>query len=263
MSDEASLFKDGASYERLMGRWSRLVGRQFLEWLAPATNLSWLDVGCGNGAFTEEIIARAAPAKVTAVDPSDGQLAFARTRPGAKFVEFRLADAQRLPFEDRSFDVVAMALVISFLPDPAKAVAEMVRVARPGGTVASYMWDLSIGGLPIEPIYRALRKVGSAAPQPQSPAASTRPAEQDLWTKAGLEAVETRHIRIDAVFASFDDYWDANTVPVGPQGAVINRMLPEARERLRNELRRELIPGHDGRVTVPGVASAVKGRVPQ
>jgi ubiquinone/menaquinone biosynthesis C-methylase UbiE len=263
MSDEASLFNDGADYERLMGRWSRLIGRQFLDWLAPAKGLSWLDVGCGNGAFAEEIIARCAPAKVSAVDPSEGQIAFAGTRPSAKIAEFRVADAQSLPFEHRSFDVVAMALVISFVPDPAKAVAEMVRVARPGGTVASYMWDLSMAGSPLEPIYRAISKVGSAAPRPRSQAVSTRPAQQELWTKAGLQAVETRHMRTEAIFSSVEDYWEATAVPVGPQGMVINRLSPEARERLRDALRHELTPGPDGRIAVPCVASAVKGRVPQ
>ena len=263
MSDTASEFTNGAAYERLMGRWSRLIGQQFLDWVAPAKNLSWLDVGCGNGAFTEEIIARCVPARVAAIDPSEGQLAYARTRSQAKVAEFKVGDAQSLPFPDRSFDIVEMALVIAFVADPAKAVAEMVRVARPGGTVATYMWDLSIGGLPIEPIYRALSKVGSEAPHPQSRAASTRPALQELWTRAGLQAVETRHIRIETIYSSFEDYWDASTVPVGPQGVVISRMSPEARERLRNELRQELATGPDGRITVPGIASAVKGRVPQ
>src|SRR5215469_13707834 len=128
MREADKLFTDGEAYERLMGRWSRKVGKLFLDWLDAPKSLSWLDVGCGNGAFTEEIIARCAPAKVTAVDPSEGQLGYAQTRPGAKLAEFRVADAQSLPFENRDFDVVAMALAISFIPDPAKAVAEMVRV---------------------------------------------------------------------------------------------------------------------------------------
>ena len=129
--DKAELFTDGEAYERMMGRWSRLVGETFLAWLDLPNGLRWLDVGCGNGAFTEEIIARCTPATVMAIDPSDEQLAFARTRPGAKMAEFLTGDAQKLSFGDGTFDVAIMALVVAFLPDPAKAVAEMARVVRP------------------------------------------------------------------------------------------------------------------------------------
>jgi SAM-dependent methyltransferase len=263
VSEATGQFDDGAAYERLMGRWSKLVGQEFLDWIAPANGLSWLDVGCGNGAFTEEIIARYAPAKVAAVDPSEGQLAYARTRPGAKPAEFRVADAQSLPFDSCSFDVVAMALAISFVPDPAKGASEMARVARPGSTVATYMWDFSIGGAPVEPIYRALRAIGVEPPKPPSAAVATLDGLRALWTKAGLQAVEVKHIHIDAVFASFADYWDSNSAPSGPQGVLISRMPPDQRERVHETLRAQLTPGADGRVTVPAVASAVKGKVPQ
>src|SRR5215510_10902650 len=117
MGEADKLFTDGEAYERLMGRWSREVGKLFLDWLHAPNNLSWLDVGCGNGAFTEEIIARFTPAAVTAVDPSDDQLAYARTRPGVKMTNFQVGDAQNLPFADRTFDIATMALVISFCDD--------------------------------------------------------------------------------------------------------------------------------------------------
>jgi SAM-dependent methyltransferase len=255
-------FNDGEMYERLMGRWSKLVGQHFLDWVAPAKGLAWLDVGCGNGAFTEEIIARHAPAQVAAIDPSDGQLAYARTRPGATLAEFRVADAQSLPFANRTFDIVAMALVISFVPDPAKSASEMARVARPGSTVATYMWDFSVGGAPVEPIYNALRAIGVEPPKPPSATVATPEGLHALWRKAGLEAVEAKHIRIDAVFDSFDDYWISNSAPSGPQGVLISRMAPDQRERVHEALRMQLKPGADGRVTVPAVASAVKGKVP-
>src|SRR3954454_9856047 len=125
MTEAPGMFNDGAVYERLMGRWSQLAGTTFLEWLALPKGLKWLDVGCGNGAFTETLIAKNAPAEVTGIDPSEGQLAYARTRPGAKLAKFQLAGAQDLPFAGKSFDAAIMALVISFVPDPAKAVSEM------------------------------------------------------------------------------------------------------------------------------------------
>lgn len=155
MGQADKLFTDGEAYERMMGRWSRLVGEVFLDWLDIPKDLRWLDVGCGNGAFTEEVFARCARSAVIAIDPSDDQLAHARTRHGAKTAEFRDGDAQKLAFDAGSFDVAVMALVISFLPAPALAAAEMARVVRPGGWVATYMWDLPGGGVPVDPIYKA------------------------------------------------------------------------------------------------------------
>ena len=156
MSDAGQLFDDGQAYERLMGRWSRLVGEQFLDWLDLPKGLRWLDAGCGNGAFTETLIERCAPSTVAAIDPSEGQLAYARTRPGTTMAQFHVGDAQALPFDDDSFDAATMALVMAFLPDAAKAVAELARVVRPGGWVATYMWDI--------PAERSRRSIRSMSP---------------------------------------------------------------------------------------------------
>lgn len=136
MSDQQIRFQDGAAYERGMGVWSRLAGETFLAWLAPQTGLRWIDVGCGSGAFTELLARTCAPSELHGVDPSDGQLSFARGRPGAHGATFQLGDAMALPFTDDRFDAAVMALVIFFVPDPAKGVAEMARVVRPGGLVA-------------------------------------------------------------------------------------------------------------------------------
>src|SRR6202048_2751618 len=149
MAEPQIRFDNGAAYERMMGVWSRLAGEVFLDWLAPGAGLRWIDVGCGNGAFTELIVASHAPAEVQGIDPSDGQLAYARTRSGAQMAEFRKGDAMALPFPDRSFDVAIMALVIFFVPEPAKGVAEMVRVVAPGGEIAAYAWDIAGGGFPL------------------------------------------------------------------------------------------------------------------
>jgi ubiquinone/menaquinone biosynthesis C-methylase UbiE len=107
-------FDDGAAYERIMGAWSRLVGEIFLDWVAPRPGLRWVDVGCGNGAFTELLVERCAPAEVQGVDPSEGQLKYAQARPATRFAEFRQGDAMALPFPARKFDAAVMALVIFF-----------------------------------------------------------------------------------------------------------------------------------------------------
>jgi len=255
------LFSDGEIYERLMGRWSRLAGKTFLAWLDTPKNLQWLDVGCGNGAFTEELIAHCAPATVVAIDPSNDQLAYARTLPGAKIADFRVGDAQELPFSDASFDVATMALVISFLRDPAKAVSEMARVVRPGGWVAAYMWDIPGGGTPVDPIYVEMESMGMTSVRPSNPAVSRREIMQELWRKTGLDSVETRVIRIPVLYSDFNDFWDSNTAPIGPQGKLIDGMSGSAKEELRARLRRRLSATLDGRIVYESYANAAKGRV--
>jgi ubiquinone/menaquinone biosynthesis C-methylase UbiE len=262
MTEADKLFTDGEAYERLMGRWSRLVAEPFLAWLDAPTNLKWLDVGCGNGAFTKELIARCAPAAVTAIDPSNDQLAYARLQPGVTIADFRLGDAQNLPFADSTFDVAAMALVISFLPDPSKATAEMARVVRRGGWVAAYMWDIPGGGVPVHPIYLAMESMGLTSGRPPKPTASGRDAMRGFWEKAGLKRVETRVIHISTVYSDFDDFWDSNVVPIGPQGKIIAGMAASGREELRAQLRDHLPICADGRIVYESFANAVKGRVP-
>jgi ubiquinone/menaquinone biosynthesis C-methylase UbiE len=259
--DKAELFTDGQAYERMMGRWSRLAGKIFLEWLDIPKGVRWLDVGCGNGAFTEEIIACRAPVAVTAIDPSEDQLAFARTRSGAKLAKFELGDAQKLTLGRDTFDVATMALVLAFLVDPAKAVSEMTRVVRPGGWVAAYMWDIPNGGAPTTPIYTAIESLGSTLPVRPNAAASRLQAMRGFWEMAGLEAIETRVLRIPVKYADFNDFWDSNTVPVGPQGKVIAGMSHGAREQLRERLREQLPVNSDGQIAYESFANAVHGRV--
>jgi ubiquinone/menaquinone biosynthesis C-methylase UbiE len=261
MGQDGKLFTDGEAYERLMGRWSRLVGTAFLDWLDIPKGLRWLDVGCGNGAFTEELIARCAPDAVMAIDPSEDQLAYARTRTRTEMVDFRVGEAQKLTFDDDSFDVAIMALVISFLPDPHRAAAEMTRVVRPGGWVATYMWDVPGGGTPVDAIYVTMESMGMTSVRPPNPAISRREAMQELWAKAGLASIETRVLRIPITYSSFDDFWDSNAVPLGPQGKLIDGMSQTAREQLRELVCERLPISSDGRIAYQAFANAVKGRV--
>src|SRR3954469_3351276 len=112
-------FDDGAAYEQMMGIWSRLAGEIFLQWLAPPPGLRWIDVGCGNGAFTELLVERCAPSAIAGIDPSEAQLGFARARHRSGIAEFRQGDAVALPFAEQSFDAAVMALVLFFVPEPA------------------------------------------------------------------------------------------------------------------------------------------------
>ena len=254
-------FDDGAVYERYMGEWSRLAGETFLGWLAPESGLRWLDVGCGNGAFTEMLAARCAPASVHGIDPSEGQLAFARTRPAARVAQFLQGDATALPFPGGSFGAAVMPLVIFFVPDPAKGVAEMARVVCPGGLVTAYAWDMEGGGFPYEALQAEMRGLGVAVPTPPSPGASRVDALRDLWTGAGLESVETREITVRRTFDDFDDYWE--TVRGGPSvGPRLAAMTPEESALLKARMRERLPADGGGRISYGARANAVKGRVP-
>ena len=261
MAETAQLtFEDGAAYEDFMGVWSRIAGEAFLPWLAPEPGWRWADVGCGNGAFTQLLVERCAPAEVHGIDPSDAQLAYARTRmPGAP-IQWQQGDAMALPWPDRSFDAAVMALVIFFVPDPARGVAEMARVVRPGGSVSAYAWDLLGGGFPFAAMSEEMAVLGVPPLWPPSAEAANIDALQASWAAAGLEQVETRAITLQRSFADYETFWRiAQTGPrVGPRLA---SMSPGDVALLKTRLHERLAPGADGSVTYSARANAVKGRV--
>jgi SAM-dependent methyltransferase len=254
-------YDDGAGYERYMGSWSRLAGEVFLDWLAPRPGLRWIDIGCGNGAFTELLVQRCAPAEVQGIDPSEAQLAFARTRPAAHGAAFHQGDAMALPFPQDRFDAAVMALVIFFVPDPARGVAEMVRVVCPGGTVTTYAWDMLGGGFPLEPIQAEMRAMGLKPVLPPSAGASRMDALRSLWTGAGLEAVETREITVQRTFADFDEFWTTCLLAASIR-PMIAAMASSDVERLKTQVHERLPADAAGRITYSARANATKGRVP-
>jgi ubiquinone/menaquinone biosynthesis C-methylase UbiE len=248
--------------ERMMGAWSRLAGEIFLDWIAPRPGLRWVDVGCGNGAFTELVVERCAPAEVQGIDPSEGQLACARARPATRMAEFRQGDAMALPFPASKFDAAVMALVIFFVPDPAKGVAEMVRVVSPGGTVAAHTWDMAGGGFPLQPVQTELLAMGFPPVRPPSSDASKIDTLQNLWTDAGLDRIETRKIEVQRTFADFNDFWE--TAMLGSSvGPTVASMVSSDREQLKTRVRARLLADGAGRIPYGARANAVKGRVAQ
>jgi SAM-dependent methyltransferase len=261
MADPAIIFNDGESYDRSMGVWSLLVGEQFLDWLGPPDGLRWLDVGCGSGAFTELVIQRCAPSEAQGIDPSEGQLAFARTRPAARIATFRQGDAMALPFDDDCFDAAVMALVLFFVPEPAKGVAEMARVVRPGGIVAAYLWDLANGGFPFEPIRQELRGMGYTPPNPPSAQASRADVLRGLWEGAGFTDIEARSFTISRTFASFEEFWTITSSGSGIR-TLLDGMTPSDVDRLKSLVRVRLPADAAGRVTYQSTANAIQGRLP-
>ncbi len=262
MNQASIRFDDGAGYERAMGIWSQLAGQVFLDWLTPSVGLRWIDVGCGNGAFTELLIGRCRPSEVQGIDPSEAQLAFARARPGTRGVKFLQGDAMALPFDNARFDAAVMALVIFFVPDPAKGVAEMARVVCRGGMVATYAWDMLGGGFPFEPIHAEMRGFGITPPTPPSAGASRMEALRDLWTRAGLQALDTREITVQRTFADFDDFWSTSTI-TGSIRPTLAAMPSGDIEKLKSRVRARLPADATGRITYYARANAIKGQVPK
>jgi ubiquinone/menaquinone biosynthesis C-methylase UbiE len=260
MAEQTIRFNDGAAYEQMMGIWSRFVGEIFLDWLAPPLGLRWIDIGCGNGAFTQLLVERCAPLEVQGIDPSEGQLAFARTRPAARVAEFSQGDAMALPFPAGKFDAAVMALVLVFLPDPAKGIEEMVRVVRPGGTVATYMWDMLGGGFPLDPILVEMREMGLAPPRPPKMEASRIEMLRELWTGAGISSVEMREIRVHRTFADFDELWMAN-LKAPSLGPTVAAMESADVETLKRRVRARLPADPEGRITYGARAHAIKGHI--
>lgn len=254
-------FNDGASYERYMGVWSQLAGAAFLDWMAPTSGWRWLDVGCGNGAFTELLAWRCAPSALHGIDPSAAQLAFARTRATLRDAELCEGDAMALPYPDDHVDAAVMPLVIFFVPEPAKGVAEMARVVAPGGTVAAYAWDMEGGGFPYRDVTETLSAVGRPTPMPPSPEASRLEVLRDLWATAGLGDLQTNVIAVERTFADFEDFW--STLLGGPSaGQALRAMNEEERSGFRSLLRARLQPAGSGPITLSARAHAIRGTVP-
>ena len=261
MSNGEIRFDDGEAYERFMGKWSRLVGDIFLDWMAPSSGLRWVDIGCGNGAFTELLFDRTSPAHIDGIDPSPGQLAFAETRLRGHKVAFHQGSATQLPFPDDSFDAAVMALVIFFVPQPEKGVAEMVRVTRPGGSVAAYAWDIPGGGFPTEPMREAMSAFGIEPLRPPRAEVSTIPALQGLWADAGLDNIATRSITVERDFDSFDEWW-SSVRGASSLASALDRLTPADAERLKDILRERLPAQADGHVRYSAWANAIVGTKP-
>ena len=252
-------FDDGEAYERMMGGWSRLAGEVFLDWLAPKANQRWVDVGCGNGAFTELLFDRCAPSAVEGIDPSQGQIDFARKRLATRPVTFQIGSALHLPFPDHAFDAAVMALVIFFVPDPAKGVAEMVRVTKPGGTVSAYAWDMVGGGFTQEAIHVEMRAAGLKPLRPPNAEAAGLEALRELWGGAGLKDVETLEIPVSRVFDDFEEYWVGSLS--GASGQLIGALDDRTRADLKERVRARFPVRADGRIVCEARANAVRGRV--
>ena len=257
------MWASGEAYETYMGRWSRRIAALFVSWLDAPAGLRWLDVGCGTGALTATVLGAAGPAEIVGAEPSEGFLATARARITDARVSFQIADARAIPQPDERFDAVVSGLVLNFVPEPEKAVAEWARVAAPGGTVATYLWDYTGRGMEflkyfwdvateLDPTVAELdevRRFHINKPDPM----------RGLWEGAGLTDVTITSLETATVFADFEDYWRPFLGGQGPAPGYAMAQPEERRAHIRDLLAQRLPRNQDGSIPLVARAWAIRG----
>jgi SAM-dependent methyltransferase len=243
------------SYDRFMGRYSVGLAAQLADLAEVGEGQRALDVGCGPGALTAELVARLGPGAVAAVDPSSSFVTAAAERnPG---VDVRVAAAEDLPFGDDGFDAALAQLVVHFMADPVAGLREMARVTRPGGAVAACVWDHAGGQGPLGVFWRAVHEIDPDARDESDLAGAREGHLAELFAAAGLDALEQSVLAVEVEHPTFEEWWEPFTLGVGPAGAYVSGLTGADRDRLR-ELCRSLLPSPP--FTVTARAWAVRGR---
>ena len=261
----SDIWASGAAYEPYVGRWSRLLAQEFLDWLALPANSTWLDIGCGTGALSRTILQVAAPCGVTGIDRSADHIAYLRSQIDDRRARFAVGDAQALPVETSSYDAVVSGLVLNFIPQPRQAVHEMVRAARSGGVVAVYVWDYAGKMQLMRHFWNAAAALDPAASDLDEgrrfPICQSAPLEE-LFRQAGLRQVAARPIDISTDFQDFDDYWMPFLGGQGPAPGYAMSLSEERRAALRDRIRNALPFALDGSIPLVARAWAVRGAKP-
>ena len=226
------------AYDRFMGRYSVQLGPQLADFAGIEAGQRVLDVGCGPGALTGELVRRVGAEAVAAVDPSPSFVAAAKARHSA--VEVQLAAAERLPFDDSVFDAALAQLVVHFMADPVAGLREMARVTRPGGVVAVCVWDHAGDRTPLAVFWRAARELDPAAQNESALAGAREGHLGELLAEAGLQSAQETTVEASLEFSSFEEWWDPFTLGVGPAGAYAETLDDPALTLLRERCRQLL-----------------------
>lgn len=258
------LWTGGDAYERYMGRWSRRVAPNFTAWVAAPPRASWLDIGCGTGVLTSAALQNCDPASVVAIDSSETFLQVARSHLDDRRVVFKQGDAQAIPEDDAVFDLAISGLLLNFVPDKALAIKEMMRVVRPGGMVALYVWDYAGHMQIMRHFFDAATALDPMAiaydDGTKAPVCRPGPLTQ-LLTGAGLHDVEVRAIDIPTEFKDFDDFWTPFLGGTGSAPKYCMSLSEDARNTLKEAVRKRLPTGPDGEILLAARAWAAKARV--
>jgi SAM-dependent methyltransferase len=228
------------AYDRFMGRYSRVLAPAFADHADVRAGQRVLDVGCGPGALTTELVHRLGPASVAAVDPSEPFVSAARERhPG---VDVRRSPAEDIPHPDGAFDVAMAQLVVHFMRDPVGGLREMARVTRPDGLVAACVWDFAGERAPISAFWQAAREADAAVHDESDLAGAREGHLSELFEAAGLGDVEETALLVSVEHETFDDWWEPFELEVGPAGAYLDPLPPPERAALRERCRAILPP---------------------
>jgi SAM-dependent methyltransferase len=262
---EPNLHTDANKYQAGMGGWSKTLAPLFIEFIGGIKEGNRvLDIGCGTGSLTFTIADTTKALTVVGIDPSVGYLEYARHINTRSHVSFEIGDAQKLPFDNGSFDCCVSSLMMQFVPDARKAANEMKRVTKEGGIVATCMWDNS-GGLELsERFWDAAIAVDPGAKRPGLGRYGSPSALSDLWTVTGFTKVETKELVIPMEFSSFEDLWRIQSNAQGPVKPYISSLSEDRRQVLKERLRGEIFGTRpDGPFMLQAKAWAVKGTVPR
>lgn len=261
-SKPRELWTAGNRYEDYVGRWSRLIAREFIDWLQLPPQLRWVDVGCGTGALTETILACAAPAEVFGIDPSEEFVSEAIDRLQDNRVRFQIGEARALPLENTAVDVVVSGLVLNFVPGPAAAIAEMRRVVRAGGTVALYVWDYAGEMQMMRHFWNAVIALDpSARPLDEGERFVICNLERllALFKECGIREPECTILDVPTVFSNFDDLWSPFLGGQGPAPTYLGTLSEDRQASLREHVRARLPTAKDGSIHLIARAFAVRG----
>lgn len=260
------MFDQAEHYERFMGRWSRRLAPLLIAFAALREAASLLDAGSGTGVLSFALAADNPRCQVTGIDPSSAFVRFAAAHnPYPQRVRFLTGDAQSLAFAPASFDASLSLLVFNFIPNPEKALRELMRVTRPAGPVAAAVWDYADGMKMLRVFWDAVVETDpSARAADEARMPLSRPGElAALWTRAGLERVSQVPLDISMPFNSFADFWEPFLRAQGPAGLHVRSLGPARLQALRAiVLRRLALPSEDAPFTLPARAWAVRGVVP-
>ncbi|HYL75129.1 MAG TPA: class I SAM-dependent methyltransferase [Bryobacteraceae bacterium] len=262
----SNMFGDAEAYERFMGRWSRLLVPQFVDFTDVPDGGRVLDVGSGTGSLAFGIAERKTRCRVLGIDPAKEYIAYADSRnPFPKRASFEVGDAQQMRFANASFDASLSLLVFNFIPDAAKALREVRRVTKPGGRISAAVWDYGEGMRMLRAFWDAAVSINAKAEkvdEKQMPLC--RAGElSELWRRGGLENVQEKPLTITTRFTNFADYWDPFLLGQGPAGAVVKSFSSDQVQALRRALKSRVSPSAENTpIELSARVWAVRGSVP-
>jgi len=261
------MFADAEAYERFMGRWSRLVAPQLVDFTNVPDRGQFLDIGSGTGALAFSLAEGKPQAHVEGIDPSKQYVAYANSKnPFPDRVSFEEGDAQKMRFRDASFDASLSLLVFNFIPDPAKALEEARRVTKVGGAISAAVWDYGEGMRMLRAFWDSVVKTDAKADsRDEKHMPLCRAGElSGLWRQGGLENVQEQPQTVTMRFATFSDYWDAFLLGQGPAGAYVGTLQHDQVSALRDEVKRQVSPSSEDRpFSLPARVWSVRGTVPK